>query len=463
MRGLFGKIFLWFWLGMLALAGVFLSFGFLAQSGVYFAYWRHVTGNAFIVFGQAALDRLEEEGPSALADTMDRLEAATGIHFYLFNAQGRELLGRDRDGEVGELLSRAGGKGRISLVFSGITPFGIQRITRPGRPEYILVGRMPFGALTRQMLKAEGRGVPLLVAFLLSAAICYGLAVYLTRPIRRLREAIRQISEGNLRVRVAPKLGKRRDEIASLGRDFDRMTVRLDGMITAQRRLIRDVSHELRSPLTRMNVGLELARHRSGPEAKNALERIEREAGRLSEMVGQLLTLARLEGDPESLEKRRVDLEALLDEIVEDVDFEARARDRTVRVTRRTPCVMLGTREILRSAVENVVRNAARYTDVGTEVKVELLCEGEEGESVAVIRIHDRGPGVPESALKDLFRPFYRIDEARDRKTGGTGIGLALTERAVELHEGTVVARNAQDGGLVVEIRLPAVPTPREE
>jgi two-component system sensor histidine kinase CpxA len=212
-----------------------------------------------------------------------------------------------------------------------------------------------------------------------------------------------------------------------------------------------------------LNVALDLARKRAGSDAASALERIEREAVRLNEMISQLLMLARRESGNDATPRETVDLARLLREIVADADFEARAQKRSVNLTKADECNTKGTARLLRSAVENVVRNALRHTPEGTAVEVSLECQNENGQTFAVIVVRDRGAGVPEAVLADIFRPFYRVDDARDRESGGTGLGLAITQRAVQTHGGTVTATNLASGGFAVEIRLPAAPTRAHE
>jgi two-component system sensor histidine kinase CpxA len=292
----------------------------------------------------------------------------------------------------------------------------------------------------------------LLAMILIGGLFCYWLARYLTSPVAKLRAATRELARGNLSARVVPTLGKRRDELASLAADFDEMAEKIQSLVDSQRRLLGDISHELRSPLARLNVALELARQRSGTEATSALERIQLEAENLNEMIGQLLALTRLESGAEDIRKTEFDLKTLVSEIVKDADFEARARNRKVKLEASDRCSIVGNEQLLRRAVENVVRNAVQYTAEGTEVEVNLACVEQDA---AVITVRDHGAGVPENALAEIFRPFYRVDEARDREAGGVGLGLAIAERAVRLHSGNVAATNAPDGGLLVEITLP--------
>jgi two-component system sensor histidine kinase CpxA len=266
-----------------------------------------------------------------------------------------------------------------------------------------------------------------------------------------LRKATQKLAAGDLSARAGAFKSNRRDEIAELVRDFDSMAGRLEAMVQAQSRLWNDISHELRSPLARLTVALELARQRSGPEAASALERIDLESSRLNELIGRLLTIARIESGEESMAKPELHLPELVDQIAEDAEFEAQSRNCHVKLKTSDDLVIKGNESLLRSAIENVVRNAIRYTSEGTNV--EILLTHEDG--TAILSVMDSGPGVPADALDKMFRPFYRVDDARGRQTGGVGLGLAIAERSIRLHGGTVKAVNREGGGLMVEIRLP--------
>jgi signal transduction histidine kinase len=294
----------------------------------------------------------------------------------------------------------------------------------------------------------------LLAVFLTAGLVCYGLARYLTAPVLRLRDATNRLAGGDLAVRVGPAVGNRKDELAQLGHDFDLMAARIESLLTTQRQLLSDVSHELRSPLARLNVALALARQRSGPEAAAPLDRIEAEAEQLNALIGRVLELARLESGAAEAERIPVDLGRLIDDIAADADFEARAKDCTVTFSAAEPCRLLGSEPLLRSAFENVIRNAVRYTARGTGVDIEMA----RADGGVVVTVRDHGPGVADEHLDDMFEPFYRLADARDRESGGTGLGLAITRRAIRLHGGDVKAANAADGGLIVELRLPPEP-----
>lgn len=451
MRSLFLKIFLWYWLGMI-LANVALFFAFAAtrptQSN---RPWRDLSlvGST----AQKGAEIYDNEGQSALARYLQEFEQSNGIESVLMNDKGAELSGHPVPQGWQDLAGRAAKTGIAQFNVSSTSLVVAQPVITPQGHKYVYVSRLPRMPFS---LNWRALALRLLVVSLIGGLLCYGLARYLTTPISKLRETTQEFARGNLAARVSARLIKRRDETAQLGRDFNQMAERLQSTLAAQHRLLGDISHELRSPLARMSVALELARKRAAPEAKGALDRIEREAETLNEMIGHLLKLTRLETGADGLKRTEVDLAQLVREVADDADFEARSRNRSVHVVSCDECVASGTEELLRSAVENVVRNAVRYTTEGTQVEVSLRSRNG-AENTAVISVRDHGHGVPEEAMEKIFHPFYRTEDARDRESGGSGLGLAITARAVRLHGGSVQAANASGGGLEVTISLPLV------
>jgi signal transduction histidine kinase len=283
-------------------------------------------------------------------------------------------------------------------------------------------------------------------ALLASGLVCFLLARWLTRPIRALREAGSAIAAGNLSARVGPGIGARSDEIGALAREFDRMASRVESLLDNQQQLLRDVSHELRSPLTRLQAAIGLVRQRLGNGPDADLDRIEREAARLDRLIGQILAYSRLQARRE-IERGVVDLAAVIEEVVEDARFEARSRNLVIDLAVDADGMASGDDALLRSAVENVVRNAVAHAR--TRVEVKLL---DSGDGMSLVTVTDDGPGVPEDALARLFEPFYQVSGGAGR---GYGLGLAITARAVALHAGTVRASRGAAGGLEVAIALP--------
>jgi two-component system sensor histidine kinase CpxA len=284
--------------------------------------------------------------------------------------------------------------------------------------------------------------------------ICFLLTRHITSPLFELRRGAETIAVGNLTARVPGNLRDRRDEIGQLGRDFDRMAERLELLVDSHKRLLGDVSHELRSPLSRLLVALGLARRAHAEEMPELLDRIALEAKRLDSLIGQLLTLSRIESGSDAAAASSIDLTALVHEVVTDADFEARAQSRRVGVTAFEECTVSGFEELLRSAVENVVRNGVRFTREGTAVDVSIRRERDR----AVIRVRDRGPGVPETMLSEIFLPFHRGQTIHGTRNDGSGLGLAIAHRAVAANGGKIGAMNAADGGLIVAIEVPFSP-----
>ncbi len=289
---------------------------------------------------------------------------------------------------------------------------------------------------------------------LLGGLGAYLLARSITAPVARLQQATRRLASGDLGARVGSSRSPRRDELERLGRDFDQMADRIETLVSAQRRLFGDVSHELRSPLARLNLAVGVLRQRGMDDPM--LARIETEAGRLDRLIEDVLTLTRIESGDVGPAPEPVDLAALAGEIAEDARFEAGTRSCTVRLVRAGPVVVTGTRTLLRSALENVVRNAIRHTAEASEVEVSVSAEARDGALEALVLVRDHGPGLPAHQLERIFEPFYRVDDARTREAGGYGLGLAIARRAVQRHGGRIAAGLAPGGGLVVTIRLPA-------
>lgn len=318
---------------------------------------------------------------------------------------------------------------------------------------YYLIPDFRSVTLSRVLNRPRIMATPILLAALISAVICLLLARYLTAPIGRLRQATQKLAQGDLAQRVSPSMGNRKDEIVELANDFDYMAGQLQALVESHKQLLRDASHELRSPLARLQVALGLARQRGDDSTTQELDRIEREAERLNELIGQLLRLARLETNATEIEFNEVDVTALLGQIVDDASFEAEATERKVKIVQSIPVTIKGNSVLLSSALENVVRNAIRYTAEGTAVEVSLS-DDEETSGWVVIKVRDHGPGIPEKMLESIFEPFVRVGLARDRQSGGYGLGLAIARRAVYLHGGKMTATNEEDG-LSLRIYLP--------
>jgi signal transduction histidine kinase len=277
-------------------------------------------------------------------------------------------------------------------------------------------------------------------------ALLYWLAATgLVSPIRKASTSAEAFGRGELTTRVS---SRRKDEIGDLARSFNQMADRLETLITSERRLLQDVSHELRSPLARLKLATKLARTSSDQEA--ALDRIERDIDRMTSLMSDIVEITRLEGDPSPLEMTDLSLEQLVDSIAEDCRIEAETHGCFIAVSGGLDHQVRGNEELLRRAIENVVRNAIRYSP--KESLVEIAITNKSG--TARIEVRDEGPGVPPELCAKLFEPFFRVEKARDTLRGGTGLGLSIASRAIQLHHGTITAENA-DPGLRVSMSLP--------
>jgi len=287
------------------------------------------------------------------------------------------------------------------------------------------------------------------LAVIMAAATALLLARSFSSPIVRLQRATRSLAAGALDTRVGKPFTRRRDEVGTLARDFDAMAEQIQALITDKEVLLRDVSHELRSPLARIRVALALAQRKATDPALKDLDRIEQETERLDQLVGQILTLARLRSSP--LDRHvEVDLNHVVTEVVADARFEH--PDMAIRFEERKVPAVQGNAGELASAIENVLRNALLHAGESADVAVDI----EQTPTEVVVTIADNGPGVPEEDLKRLFEPFYRVDPSRDHKQTGYGLGLAIASSIVERHGGSVAASNRPGGGLAVSFRFPA-------
>jgi two-component system sensor histidine kinase CpxA len=373
---------------------------------------------------------------------------ARGTVLLVTNERGDELLGRAMPRELRQLLRFRPGTRRPDVP-PNLRPMQLTpTLTGPNSEEYrLLFARAPvtiFG-----ILMWPGTQVAVLtIAVIAAAVMSLLLARYVSSPIVRLQKASRSLAAGALHARVGAPFTRRRDEVGTLARDFDAMAERIEALVTSKETLLRDVSHELRSPLARIRMALALAQRRAGQESQTDLDRIEREAERLDALVGQVMTLTRLRT---ASEPRRdvVRLNELIAEVVDDARFEY--PDARIDYSAAGEALLRGDADGLKSAVENVVRNALIYGDRSQPVEVALETRG----ATVTIRIRDRGPGVPEAELSRIFEPFYRTDKSRDHRQDGQGIGLAITTRVMELHRGTVTARNRPEGGLEITLELP--------
>lgn len=443
---LFLKIFLWFWLAMALVVGAVFLVSWSAQNEPIRRQWQTAVADSTQIQTQNATQIYENEGVKGLDIFLQRLENSDRVATVGYFIGDRQISGGQLAENVQELIRRALESDAVEYESNETGALFVEKVALKN-------GQTAFFAIQWERPRFPQtdwriRVLQILAAIFTTGLVCYGLARYLVAPIVKLRLATKTLSEGDLQTRIELK---RRDELGKLAQDFNQMAQRIESLMLSQKTLNRDISHELRTPLARLGVALELARTKSNGETQPHLARIERESYRLNEMISQILTLSKLETGLSNFQASRVNLAKIVKEVVADANFETSNENKQIEIAENQEAYVEGNERLLQSAIENIVRNAVKYTPENSVVKVSLAKEN----GTAKISVRDYGKGVEENKLKDLFRPFYRVDEARERKSGGVGLGLAITERAVAAHGGKVWAENAAGGGLIVKIELP--------
>lgn len=450
MRSLFTRIFVFYW----------LATGLVIASTVGTTSW--VASQRLRAFDElepptlaaAAAAALHNGGRAGLVHwTRKQNRSIASPNIYVIDlSNGHDLIGRTVTQNLlrrAKLEVRALRAGR-SWIFG---PRYAAELTDASGGHYLLAvtaaSSGPIGALGSVQVVI----LLVLVALAISGLVCWLVASTISRPVVQLQASARALAYGDLSTRVSREMTQRRDEIGALARDFDLMASKLRIMLASKETLMRDLSHELRSPLARLRVALGLARTQAVTSETQFL-RIEREAERMDGLIGQLLRLSRLMNVELRPKLAEIDLSELLHEIVEDTRLEATGTRKTIEWTDPGVMIVRADSEMMRHALENVLRNALRFSPDDGVIRVSLTQSADQ----AVLLVQDQGPGVPEAELTRIFEPFYRTQTSE-----GTGVGLAITQQVMKLHQGTVLARNRPGGGLEVEFRLKPELTPARE
>lgn len=382
-----------------------------------------------------AARHFELGGSEELRQYFERTSRHFPARHYLVTSDGKDAL-------TGSDLSPILEKSRNT----GFRPFRFEDdlvivTTSAGGRHYLVLRRPPPTDLIAQL--------PYVFLILATMALfCWILAIDIARPLRRMADRVNQFGAGDLDARVRID---RRDEIGMLGGAFDEMASRIQTLLQAERQLLQDVSHELRSPLARLGVAAQLVKQEAHRD--NAIQRIEREVERLGVLVGDLVAVTRAEGEWNTAGPHHtLRLDLLLDEIADTCRLEAKTKNLSIQLTNRAGSLELdGSAELLWRAIENIVRNAILHGPAGSVIELEL---NRKDGPWAELSVRDSGPGVPAADLNKIFRPFYRSDPSRNGDTGGVGLGLAIAHRAIAVHHGEIRAENAHPG-LRVTILLP--------
>ncbi len=450
---LFLTIFLWFWLtawGILAI--VFLG---NQLTGIRQVSAPNMYATVAPILCAEAVKAYESGGPEAFARFSQSNIDDDKRQLFLLDGDYKDVLSRPVTDD-GLRVAHAATMGQLVILHGQIAAYRL--VSSSGRP-YTLVLYIKSGVpqILRSLL---GENLPYTIAMcLLVTVLCFALSYHIVSPIHSIQSTARRVAQGDLKARVPASVSRRFDELAALAKDFDSMVGRLDVLIQTQKNLLNSVSHELRSPLARINFALALLKERFprnfSADSDDLFHRLDRDVTRIDQLIGQLLTLSRLEAGLSSAQREEVNFTQLVEETAADADFEARALGKSV--TFRTDGAIIlrnADSHALRSACENVIRNAVRFTPAGTDVEVVLEIDKTTSEPRALLSVRDHGPGVPEESLQAIFQPFFRINEDAEAP-GGNGLGLAIAAEAIRLHGGKIWAENLVPTGLEIKLQLP--------
>lgn len=450
MRSLYWKIFLSFWLAsiLIIVTTAWVASEIARKSAI------PTQERAFMdSYANAAVVIFESGQHAALNKWLEKTSLSKQMDLFLLTNKG-DIVGNQPTPDLVKQISLKLTQGRLdSGIFKSGNLIVSHEILSPTGIAYRLaaVSEKPLSPIVR--IPWEGFTIRLLLAIFISGFICYLLSLYLTSPLTSLRRAAQSLAKGKLNTRVGHFTGHHHDEIAELSDDFNSMAEQLETLIHSKERLLQDISHELRSPLARLHVAIELGRKKCTKIAQIEFDRMESECLRLNELISEILEFARLEKSTDTLDKSLVNLPMLLSNLLKDANYEFSETTPRVTLGKMEPIQLMLDERLIHRAIENIIRNALRYSLKSHPVLLSMYTEPHNKK--IFIEIADNGPGVPENQLKKIFNPFYRVDTAREKKTGGYGLGLAIAQQAIQLHGGEIRAMNRQQGGLLVRIILP--------
>jgi len=446
MRSLFLRVFLTFWL---ASALVLLSLAVITAVTNARPLAHRWLMHSLDLYAKTAIDAYEEGGSKRLNEYLLDIQsdALTSAVLLVDNA---DTAGSPIPPGTADLLARARSEKRSEYSFD--SPWlGVVRQPHGGHV-YFFIAQVPQVKMFGHYVDPEKIPFRLIFVLIISAALCGLLARSITKPIRSLQRTAMDIAAGDLTARASPALAGRTDELASLAHDFDRMAERIQLLLEQQKLLLRDISHELRSPLARLTVSAELVQRGDLPAAA----RMQSDIKTLETMISDLLTLARIDASDKHSRRDPVHIGRLIQRIVKDASFEGAAETKTVVQTGVFDRYISGDTGLLHSCIENIVRNALKHTPGAGVVEVNIADVSNFRGSMIAITTRDEGTGVPEEALEQIFDPFFRIASQNSHKQGGAGLGLSISKRIATLYGGTVAAQNLPDGGFQVQVLLPA-------
>jgi signal transduction histidine kinase len=420
---------------LFAMAAI-LSLSFLAFRFVYQRIEMKYLNPLFDDFDQlqltSAQNAYEEDGKKALHEYMTSLDTTFGGHHYFLNASGVDMVTEENRSVL--LPPGPASKSRTKAHGTWV----ITQRAVDGRYWFVATGQVQRARISMFL--------PYYFIVLGATGILGWLAwIGIVSPIREIAATIAVFGQGNLSLRIH---SQREDEIGQLGRSFNQMAERLERLIVSERRLLADISHELRSPLARLKFAVKLAR--TTEDSQTALDRIERDINRITSLVTEIIEMTSIEDDPAAQKTTSLAFQEIIDEVVRDCSLEAGFHGCSIAVEGALTHRVTGNRELLRRAVENVLRNGIRYSPQNSTIHLNLSEDGQN----ALVEVRDYGSGVPPESLDRIFDSFFRVEEARVASGGGSGLGLSIAKRAVQLHQGKIEAENASPG-LRVRMMIP--------
>jgi signal transduction histidine kinase len=441
MRSLYWKIFAFFWLTLIITAGTVVTL-----TSTIIKDRQQLESHQVIELGVRLADEYEEDGRHALDHELKELVFRYGIRAFMLDDRNRPISRVNLPKDWLSFTQPLTPQRFKDRVVRGLTAY---RISSSSGTMYTLVARVDR-ASSYQYWAPHLPALQLFTALIIVALFTAFVTWRITKPLVLLRKATNAFARGKFDARVDEQVICRKDEISQLGQSFNNMAERIAMLLSNQQRLFRDISHELRTPLARQQIALELLARKMPDNDRAGIERIEREIGRMNELIDQVLTLLRLEQGEQAVNKEDYDIGALITQLVNDASFEAQDEDK-VNLNLPEQTKLKGCPELTSRCLENIIRNALRYTGEDGQVNIDVS----KGKEWLEISVKDDGPGVPEAALKHLFEPFYRVEDDRNQQSGGYGIGMAIAEQAIRSQGGTIVAANRAEGGLQITIRLP--------
>lgn len=456
-KSLFFRVFLWFWLAALL---IFMSSVWLANQLGSEAKYQPLNSQQqsdLVSLTHKLQNQIDKQNSNVdLKKVLNKVGHRNRFGLVLVDSSTRQIVHRvmRRRGVASEVFKDFSLQSSpLMLEAEGFTFVG-PGLVKVAQTEYMLFLVAPRPGGNIRVIRHEYPGLFITFMFSLSLGLCYLFVRGLLNPIAQLRQASKRMATGEMGVRVG-SASKRLDEIGQLGRDFNYMSEQVESLVNSQKRLLADISHELRSPLTRLqlSIGIALQKNESDMSADMlaALERIEKEALQIEDMIAQVLLLSRLDNQQPIQNLQTVSLENVMMPIITDAKFEAEQKNKKLSYQADENISLLAEPQLLSSAIENILRNAIHYSHHLVQVSVTV-----QGKNI-VWEIEDDGNGIDESQLSRIFEAFYRESTARDRDSGGVGLGLAIAHHAINKHQGIIQASNRPHGGLLVKISLPSI------